>query len=76
MTWARKFAKPIALKDGRLIATIGDARAVMLSLPERRRRSEHWLYAGALLREASTTNGALKKAGAQLTRALNAEGLI
>jgi hypothetical protein len=42
MTWARKLAKPIALKDGRTIATLGDARAVMQSLSERRQRNELW----------------------------------
>ncbi len=34
MTWARKFAKPIALKDGRTILTLGEARELMLSVPE------------------------------------------
>jgi hypothetical protein len=76
MTWARKFAPSIELKDGRTIATLAEARAIMLSLSERRRRSEHWLYAGELLREAATTKGALGRARAQLSRALEAEGLI
>jgi hypothetical protein len=75
MTWARKFAEPIALKDGRVIATLGEARAVMRSLPEWRQRNERWLYAGALL-EAAAAEGALKSAARQLTRALKAEGLI
>jgi hypothetical protein len=33
MSWSRKLANPIVLKDGRTIATLGDAREMMLSLP-------------------------------------------
>jgi hypothetical protein len=32
MPWSRKLAKPIILKDGRTIATSGQAREMMLSL--------------------------------------------
>jgi hypothetical protein len=35
MPWTRKFPEPIKLKDRRKIATLGQARAVMLALPER-----------------------------------------
>jgi hypothetical protein len=82
MAWTRKLTAPIILKDGRTIATVGGARAVMLSLPERLRRNEHWLYAVELLLEAATARGPLKKATTQykattqLTLALEAEGLI
>ena len=76
MTWVRKLAKPIALKDGRTIATLGDARAVMQSLSERRQRSELWLYVGALMLEAAVQRRATTEALAQLNRALKAEGLI
>ena len=76
MTWARKFVDPIALKDGRTIATLADARAVIGSLPETARRKEDWLYAGGLVQEAATLNGPMKITVAQLTRALIAEGLI
>jgi hypothetical protein len=75
MTWARKFAVPIALNDGRTIATLREARAFMQSLPEPRQHSEHWLYVGAVL-EAAAARGALRNAAKQLTRALKAEGLI
>jgi hypothetical protein len=76
MTWVRKLAKPIALKDGRTIATLGDARAVMQSLSERRQRNELWLYVGALMLEAAVQRRATTEALAQLNRALKAEGLI
>jgi hypothetical protein len=35
MPWVRKFDEPIALKDGRTIATLADARRLMVSLPEK-----------------------------------------
>jgi hypothetical protein len=35
MSWSRKFAKPIILKDGRTIATLREARELILALPER-----------------------------------------
>ena len=76
MTWARKLDKPIALKDGRTIATLGDARAVTQSLSERRQHSELWLYVGALMLEAAVQKGVTTEAVAQLNRALQAEGLI
>ena len=76
MTWARKLAKPIALKDGRTIVTLSDARAVMQSLSERHRHSELWLYVGALMLEAAVQGRETTEAVAQLNRALKAEGLI
>jgi hypothetical protein len=76
MPWSRKLTKPITLKDGRPIATLADAQAIVLALPERHQRNEHWLYTGELLREAATLAGPMKITVAQLTRALKAEGLI
>ncbi|MGO8912340.1 MAG: hypothetical protein ACLQDM_23850 [Bradyrhizobium sp.] len=76
MTWSRKLSKPIPLKDGRILTTLADARAIVLALPERHQRNEHWLYAGELLFEAATRQGPMKITVAQLERALKAEGLI
>jgi hypothetical protein len=76
MTWARKFAKPIALKDGRTIATISDGRELMLSLPPIHRRGAVWQYAAELLNEAAADKDSVPDAEAQLERALKAEGLI
>jgi hypothetical protein len=75
MPWTRRLTRPIALKDGRLLITL-DARAVMLALPECRRRNEPWLCAGALLLEAAVLGGAMAEAAAQQTRALKAEELL
>jgi hypothetical protein len=76
MTWARKFDKPIDLKDGRTIATLEEAREFILSLPTLHQWGALWAYAGDLLLEAAADEGSLPDAEAQLTRALKAEGLI
>jgi hypothetical protein len=76
MTWARKLTAPIILKDGRMIETLGEARAVMQSLPERRQHDALWLYAGALLDEAAFAGGSLNATREHLRLALKAEGLV
>jgi hypothetical protein len=35
LTWSCKFAEPIALKDGRVVATLADAPTLLLALPKR-----------------------------------------
>ena len=78
MSWTRKFDAPIALKDGRKLVSLDDARRLMLSLPESNRRAYHWQSAGELLQMAASRDGrfAFAQAIAQLPRALEAEGLI
>jgi hypothetical protein len=55
---------------------LGEARAVMQSLPGRRQHREPWLYTGALSLEAASANGSLNIAREQLMRALEADVLI
>jgi hypothetical protein len=78
MPWSRKLAKPIVLKDGRTIATLGQAREMMLSLSPVRRRAEMWRYTADLLSEAAADNSYVPhaEAEAQFLRALKTEGLI
>jgi hypothetical protein len=76
MPWTRKLATPIKLKDGRSIATLGEARAVMLALPDRHQARPFWQYAAELLIEAAEHKGNIEDAWAQLSRALTAEGLL
>jgi hypothetical protein len=76
MSWSRKFAKPIVLKDGRTIASLSQAREMMLSLPPIHRRAVVWQSAAELLNEAATDRDSVPEAGAQLTLALKAEGLL
>jgi len=76
MGWQAKFWKPVKLKDGRTLATLADARTLVLALPDLHQRNAHWQYAGELLLRASTSKSAVDDAQAQLLRALKAEELI
>jgi hypothetical protein len=78
MRWTSRIPKPVTLNDGRRVATLADARELMLALPERHQRNAHWQYAGELLVKAADRGEkyAVMDARAQLTRALKAEGLI
>jgi hypothetical protein len=78
MPWSRKLRVPIKLKDGREIATLGQAREVMLALPERHQARPFWQYAAELLIDAAEngTRASIDGAAAQLSRALSAEGLL
>jgi hypothetical protein len=78
MSWFRKLDEPIALKDGRTLATLADANRLMDSLPEPRLRTDHWQSTHDLLVKAACRDGrfALAQVRAQLPRALKADGLI
>ena len=76
MPWSRMLQSPIALKDGRTLATLADTRALVLSLPTSRQRNEDWYYAMGLIREAAVLDGPAGVTSAQLIRARKAEGLI
>jgi hypothetical protein len=76
MPWAAKFWRPIALKDGRTIATLAEARDVMLSTPSIAQRPAHWRDAAELLLRAAGSESAMDEALWQMLRALKAEGLI
>jgi hypothetical protein len=76
MRWSRELSAPIVLKDRREIVALNDARAVLRSLPARRRNSDTWLYAGGLLLEAATSDGPMGETIAYLRRALRTEGLL
>jgi hypothetical protein len=78
MPWSRELATPITLNDGRTIATLGQAREMMLSLPIDHRRGNMWRYTADLLNEAAADNSYVPhtEAEAQFVRALKDEGLI
>jgi hypothetical protein len=76
MAWETKFWKPVKLKNGRTIETLGDARDLIRSLPQFRRRNSEWQFALELLARASEATSLADDALAQLLRALKAEGLI
>jgi hypothetical protein len=78
MPWTRKFPEPIKLKNGRTIATLGQARELMLALPERHQIRPFWQYAAELLIDAAERGdrASVDDAAVQLSRALAAEGLL
>jgi len=76
MPWTARFWRPIALKDGRTIATLADARDVLLSAPSIAQRQPHWRDAAELLSRAARSKSAMDEALWQMLRALKAEGLI
>jgi hypothetical protein len=76
MTWTAEFWRPIALKDGRMIATLAEARDLITTLPSLHQGAEHWQDADEMLSRAATAPSAVDDALAQLLRALKAEGLI
>jgi hypothetical protein len=53
MPWSRQLSAPIPLKDGRTLATFGDAREMMLSIPEVRQTALHWRHAAVMLSRAA-----------------------
>ncbi|WP_158816170.1 hypothetical protein [Methylocapsa sp. S129] len=77
-SWSYQFSKPIALKDGRKIATLAEARDFVLALPSARQIAPLWQYAVALMLEVAYRSGkpALTGARMQLKYALRAEGLL
>jgi hypothetical protein len=74
--WTTLFPEPIILKDGRAIATLGQARNLMLGLPVRHQVRPYWQYAAELLLDAAEHKGSLDDANHQMTRALTTEGLL
>jgi hypothetical protein len=77
MKWDQKF-KPIALRDGRTIASLGEGRSLISALPDTHPASFHWRYASELLLKAAERGEryAVMDARAQIARALKTEGLL
>jgi hypothetical protein len=78
MPWSRKLATPITLKDGRAIATLSQARELMLSISIAHRRGDMWRNTASLLDEAAADNSYVPhiKAEAQLRLSLKIDGLL
>jgi hypothetical protein len=76
MIWNTGFGAPLPLKDGRRLATLGDAADLIIALPESRRFQTHWQQvAEALLEAASAKSVSAGEVRWQLAIALRAEGL-
>jgi hypothetical protein len=76
--WSRKFPKPVALKDGRILHTLADAREALLAMNERRQRSLWNQYAAELLLKAAESGkrADIRNAADQMTRALAREAML
>ena len=71
MFWSRNLATPIELKDGRILRTLADVRALMQRLPARHFKNSHWEHAGGLLDAATGgARAALNEALWEVERAL------
>jgi hypothetical protein len=76
MSWETKFWRPIKLKDGRTIATLADARMLIMELPPDHQSKRDWEHASELLSRASRSISAIDDALARVLRGLRVEGLV
>jgi hypothetical protein len=76
MAWSDEFWKPIRLKDGRNIATLGDARELISTLPPTVQGAEHWQDVEELLARAAIAPSAIDQALTFMLRALKAQWLL
>jgi hypothetical protein len=74
-SWSRKLARTIELRDDIKIATLSDARAFVLSLPDDVHAGGAWQRVVGLLLEAAEHNERIEAATAELERALFSYGL-
>jgi hypothetical protein len=79
-SWSRKLARPIVIKHGRPgeLKTLADARALINSLPARRRQQPAWQRAEELLLRAAGSRAPqdIRDVTGQLYRALASEGWL
>jgi hypothetical protein len=78
MRWTSKLKAVMALKDGRTLETLDDARAVILGMSENAQRRPYWEYAAQLLMGAARSGKreAINEAYWQLMRALKADRML
>ena len=78
MVWSRRLPRHLYLNDGRTVATLAQARDLILTLPMLQLTNPHWQRAAEMVVEAAYRHRQddILDAGAQLSQALQAEGLI
>jgi hypothetical protein len=76
MPWDRRFGVPIALLDGRTIATLSDAREILLTIAPTARRGAVWRYLSQLLTDAAVGRISMVEVEEMHLRGLNAERMI
>jgi hypothetical protein len=76
MAWSRELRYPITLKDGRKLEILGQAREIMLSVPDVARNGILWRHVAALLEAAAAGNAPVSEVQGMLMRGLKAAGLL
>jgi hypothetical protein len=76
MPWSRVLTTPIELKDGSTIATLAEAREMMLSIPLHVRRADVWQYVAELLDDAASDKAAVTEVEEMLPRGLTTARMI
>jgi hypothetical protein len=51
--WRQKLPRPIVIRNGKTLRTIGDCRDYVLSLDDRDHNTPHWQHAAKLMLEAA-----------------------
>jgi len=74
--WTMKFWNAIKLNDGHMIATLGEARVPVLSLPASQQEELHWEAAAELLKRAADSPSAMDDALAAMLHALKLQARI
>lgn len=78
MAWHRRLPKPLYLSNGHTLATLAQARDFMLAQPQLYQINPLWQSAAELLLQAAYRGrqDPILDVGRQLSRALEADGLI
>jgi hypothetical protein len=76
MPWTDEFWKPIRLKDGRVLNTLGDARELIATLPALKQAEGHWQDVEEMLSRASIAPSARDDALGAVVRALKTDDLL
>jgi HEPN domain-containing protein len=78
MSWSKRLAAPIKLKDGRMLRSLDDACVLLIGLNERSQSAMWCQHAAELLLKAADSGepGDIEAATIQMRRALSREGMI
>lgn len=78
MPWATPLTKPISLKDGRVLRTLGDAAELFLNFSETIHAHPWVEHAADLLMKAAESKDKrqIRAATTQVQRALSREGMV
>jgi hypothetical protein len=76
MPWNDEFWRPIKLRNGHALTTLGDARELIATLSSPHHNAEIWRETTEKLSNAAAAPSARDEALAAMVRALKAQGLI